>query len=82
MENTRDGESDGGTVSAVSIVLATECLRTKPKIAEERLISGQNRTVVNLQNEKVEMLGSTPLAWNKILQIPNFKVGPHSPQKG
>ncbi|KAH9315976.1 hypothetical protein KI387_024603, partial [Taxus chinensis] len=28
------------------------------------------------------MLGSTPLAWNNILQIPNIKVGLHSPQKG
>ncbi|KAH9289280.1 hypothetical protein KI387_033397, partial [Taxus chinensis] len=33
--STSEGESIGGTVSVVSIVLATECLRAKPKNAEE-----------------------------------------------
>ncbi|KAH9310299.1 hypothetical protein KI387_044704, partial [Taxus chinensis] len=71
--STSEGESIGGTVSAVSAVLAAESLRARPKNAEERQICGQNRTVVN---ENVEILGSRPLAWNKMLQIPNIKVGP------
>ncbi|KAH9299897.1 hypothetical protein KI387_044120, partial [Taxus chinensis] len=52
--------------------LGTESLRTKPKNAEERQISGHNRMVINKNGE---MLGSTPMAWNKLLQISNIKVG-------
>ncbi|KAH9312503.1 hypothetical protein KI387_027538, partial [Taxus chinensis] len=56
------------------------CLRYSPNVAVKGMLSDFKQTVEKPQAVKTSM-GSTPLAWNKILQNPTTNVSLHSPGK-
>ncbi|KAH9296217.1 hypothetical protein KI387_039805, partial [Taxus chinensis] len=61
--------------------LAAECLRTKLKIAEERLICGQNQTIVSTSTSEGESTGGTVSVVSAVLAAESLRTKPKNAEE-